>query len=62
MHADRKDESSVKECRTNHVVDDVYDCLINSPRCRYAKVYGDCIFCIHPKRKEFSRRPIATQS
>jgi hypothetical protein len=50
-------EPAENECRTRHVVVDKYECLVKGKMCKYLKAYGDCLYCKHPNRKDFSKKP-----
>ena len=50
-------EPAENECRTRHVVDDRYECLVRGEGCKYLKAYGDYLYCNNPNRKDFSERP-----
>ena len=45
-------------CRTEHVYNELYDCLVESKdvcRCLYALEFGSRYFCRHPERSKFEK-------
>ena len=45
-------------CRTEHVYNDLYDCLVERKdvcKCRYAFDFGNRYFCRHPDRLKFEQ-------